>query len=66
MTKLTIPAVLLKPGDVLLDDKGEPALRWSSGEPHKIDRVELVAQVTFDDYRVAEWEADHELDVERP
>jgi len=65
----TLPAAELEKGDVLLTSAGEnvwaPAFTWSSGEPHKIEKVELIARVTFDDFSVAEFPADHHLDVER-
>lgn len=60
-----IAAKELKPYDVLLNSEGEPALVWSEGQPHKILKVEHVVRITFDDYRHAEYPADHVLDVAR-
>jgi hypothetical protein len=53
----------LQPGDVLVDGDGNAWPTWSTGQPMQVTRVELVARITFGDYRTAEYPFDHELDV---
>lgn len=60
--KLTIPASEVRPGDVLLDDDGQPFRKdWRS----EVKMVEVKVEFTFRDYRDVSYPADHLLDVER-
>ena len=62
---MRVPAMELRHGDVLLDQDGKPAFKWPGGPAKRIVRIEHVVRVVFEDYRQAEWDRDHLLDVER-